>query len=111
MLPVTGIAGPGAISVAGRRDEYTAMAPSSEQHRRRHADAQLRQPVRIRVRLGRALQVHQHHDEQIQHDDAAGVDQDLDRGEELRAEQHVERRDEQEVERPGTARCARCPWW
>ena len=58
----------------------------------------MRAPVRILMRLRRPLQVHQHHDEQIQHDDAAGVDEDLDGGEELRAEQHVQRRDEQEVE-------------
>ena len=50
------------------------------------------------MRLRRTLQVHEHDDEQVQDDDAAGVDQDLDRREELRAEQHVERRDEQEIE-------------
>jgi hypothetical protein len=51
-----------------------------------------------RMRLRRPLQVHQHDDEQVQDDDPAGVDEDLNRGEKLRAEQHVERRDEEEVE-------------
>ena len=50
------------------------------------------------MRFRRALQVHEHDNEQVEDDDASGVDQDLDRREELRAEQHVERRDEQEVQ-------------
>src|SRR5260221_1987534 len=52
----------------------------------------------ILVRLGRPLRVNEHDDEQIEQDDAAGVHQDLDRGEKLRAQHHVQRRDEQEIE-------------
>jgi hypothetical protein len=73
-LPVTGIAAP-ARSASRQARRIHRDGAELEQDRRRHPDAQLRQPARIRVRLGRALQVHQHHDEQIQHDDAAGVDQ------------------------------------
>ena len=42
------------------------------------------------MRLGRPLQVHEHDDDQIQDDDAPGVDEHLNRAEKRRAEQHVQ---------------------
>ena len=48
--------------------------------------------------LGRTLEIDEHHDEQVQHDDAARVDQHLDHGEELRGEQHVEGGDSEEIQ-------------
>ena len=60
-----------------------------------------------RVRAGTGFGTHGHKDMEIvtwvlsgrlEHDDSAGVHQDLDRGQERRAEQHVQRRDKQEVE-------------
>src|SRR3954463_8530389 len=48
--------------------------------------------------FGRPLEIHEHHDEEIQHDDAAGIDEYLNHSEKLRREQHVERRDRQEVQ-------------
>ena len=46
----------------------------------------------------RPLQIHEHDDEQVEHDDAAGIDEHLDDGEELRRQQHVERGDRKEVQ-------------
>ena len=54
--------------------------------------------MRILVRFGRPLQVDQHDDEQVQHDDAAGVDEHLNDGEERRVEHYVQRGHEQKVE-------------
>ena len=49
------------------------------------------------MRIGQPLEVHEHHHEQVEHDDAARVDEDLDDREEFGAEHDVEHRDAQEV--------------
>ncbi len=46
----------------------------------------------------RTLQIDEHHDEQIQDDDPAGIHQHLDHRQELRGEQHVEGRHGEKVE-------------
>ena len=99
MFPDTGSAAPGTIAVdAGMEALYAAMAASSASTATARPKPSFVSRRGILVRLGRPLQVHQHDDEQVEDDDAAGIDEHLDGREKRRLQQHVQRRDEQEIE-------------
>jgi hypothetical protein len=86
-----------------RVDRHAAAAAHENhaelrEHRRRQRESQPGPALRRRMVLGLPLEIHQHHDEQVEHDDAAGVDEYLNGREELRRQQDIQRRDAQEVQ-------------
>ena len=100
MLPDTGIDCAAAFAQAQAPDACIQGKDRGQLHqdRERQPEAKAGLAMRIFVRLRRSLQVHEHDDEQVQHDDAACIHEHLNGGEELRAEEDVQRGHEQEVE-------------
>ena len=95
-----------AIGLTSATCQTAQTSSSSEQHRQHRAEPHRARPVQrmaaIPLRGVLARHVQQHHDEQEEHHDRAGVDDDLHDRDERRVEQHVEagqraeRRDQQQ---------------